>query len=216
MVAIRIVAAVVVFGAFFFLPAGTVRYWQAWVYMAVLLIPMSIFALYLLRTNPALLTRRMKMREAELQQRWVMGIMSMLLIILFGLPGFDRRFGWSSVPTWLVIASDLIILMGYLLFVLTLRENEYAARTVEVEAQQQVITTGPYAIVRHPMYVAATLMFGFSALALGSYWALLPAALLPLLLVVRILNEEEVLRRDLPGYAEYCKSVRYRLLPGIW
>lgn len=212
----RLLGGVLVFSALFFLPAGTLFYWQAWVYMAVLLIPVAIFSFYLLHAHPALLERRLKTHEREAQQRWIIAASTVVFLVIFLLPGFDQRFGWSSVPVWLVIAADVMILLGYLLFVLTLRENEYAARTVRVEAQQRVIITGPYAVVRHPMYLATTLITVFSALALGSYWALIPAALFPLLLVARILNEETVLRRDLDGYTDYCKSVRYRLIPGIW
>ncbi|MBC7232325.1 MAG: isoprenylcysteine carboxylmethyltransferase family protein [Chloroflexi bacterium] len=216
MVVGRLLAALIALGAIFFLSAGTIRYWEAWVYMAVLLIPMSLFAVYLLRYNPALLERRMKMREVEPQQRRIIAVSIIVLLAAGMLPGLDKRFGWSAVPTWLVLAADVIFLLGYLLFVLTLRENEYAARTVEVEQQQRVITTGPYAIVRHPLYLASILMYGFTPLALGSYWGLVPIAFFPVILIARILNEEKVLLRELPGYAEYCQKVRYRLIPKIW
>jgi len=216
MVVGRLLAALIALGAIFFLSAGTIRYWEAWVYMAVLFIPMSFFAVYLLRYNPALLERRMKMREVEPQQRRIIAVSIVVLLAAGMLPGLDKRFGWSAVPTWLVLAADVIFLLGYLLFVLTLRENEYAARTVEVEQQQQVITTGPYAIVRHPLYLASILMYGFTPLALGSYWGLVPIAFFPVILIARILNEEKVLLRELPGYAEYCRKVRYRLIPKIW
>ncbi|MGQ9627488.1 MAG: methyltransferase family protein [Anaerolineae bacterium] len=212
----RLLAAVPILGAMFFLPAGTLLYWEAWVYMGVLFIPMSVFAAYLLRYNPTLLERRLKMREKEPQQRRIIAVSMVVLLAAFLLPGFDKRFGWSSVPIWLVIAADAVVLLGYLLFALTLRENEYASRTVEVEQQQRVITTGPYSLVRHPLYLATVLMFGFSPLALGSYWALIPVVLFPVVLLARILNEEKMLLRDLNGYADYCKVVRYRLIPGIW
>ncbi len=212
----RFLAGVLLFAVMFFLSAGTLLYWEAWVYMGVLFIPMFVFAAYLLRYNPALLERRLKMKEKEPQQRRIVAVSTVILLATFLLPGFDKRFGWSSVPIWLVIAADVVVLLGYLLFVLTLRENEYASRTVEVEQEQRVITTGPYSLVRHPLYFANVLMFGFSPLALGSYWALIPGALYPLVLVARILNEEKMLLRDLDGYADYCKVVRYRLIPGIW
>ncbi|MEZ4862804.1 MAG: isoprenylcysteine carboxylmethyltransferase family protein [Caldilineaceae bacterium] len=212
----RLVASVLCFCALFFLPAGTLFYWEAWLYMTVLLIPMALFGIYLFRHNPALLERRMKMREQETQQRWIIATSIAVFLVLLMLPGFDRRFGWSAVPTWLVLAADLLILLGYLFVVWTLLENEYAARTVEVEAQQRVITTGPYALVRHPMYVGIILITIASALALGSYWALIPAALFLPLIIARILNEEAVLHRELTGYDDYCQAVRYRLLPGVW
>jgi len=216
MVVGRPLAAVFVLGGMFFLPAGTILYWEAWAFMVVLFIPVSVFAAYLLKYNPALLERRLKRIEKEPQQKRIIAVSTMVLLAAFLLPGFDKRFGWSSVPIWLVIVADVIVLLGYLLFVLTLRENEYASRTVEVEQQQRVITTGPYSFVRHPLYLAVTLIYGFSPLALGSYWALIPVALFLVVLVARILNEEKVLLRDLDGYADYCMAVRYRLIPGIW
>lgn len=212
----RLLVAVLVLGAMFFLAAGTLLYWEAWVFIAVLFVPMSIFGACLLRHNPALLERRLKMREEEPQQKRIVAGSTVILLAAFLLPGVDKRFGWSSVPPWLVIVADVVFLLGYLLFVLTLRENEYASRTVQVEQRQRVITTGPYALIRHPLYFATVLIYGVSPLALGSYWALVPVALFPALLVARILNEEKVLLRDLDGYAHYCTAVRYRLIPGIW
>lgn len=212
----RLLASVLVFGVVLFLPAGTLRYWEAWVFMTVLFLPVTIFGAYLLRHNPALLQRRMEMREREPQQKRIIALSIAVLFASFLLPGLDRRFGWSSVPVWLVVTADAAILLGYFLFVLTLRANEYAARTVQVEQRQRVISTGPYAVIRHPLYSATVLIYGFAPMALGSYWALLPAALFPALLVARIRNEEQVLRRDLDGYADYCRTVRYRLIPGVW
>ncbi len=212
----RLLAAIIALGAMFFLPAGTLSYWEAWLFMGVLFIPMTIFAVYLIRRNPSLLERRMRMREEQPQQRKIIGVSIVVLLAAFLIPGFDQRFSWSSVPVWLVIAADIVFLLGYLLFVLTLRENEFAARTVQVEQQQRVITTGPYAYVRHPMYLATLLMYASAPLALGSYWALIPIALLPFILVARILDEERMLLKELEGYADYCQVVRYRLIPGIW
>ncbi|MCB0189184.1 MAG: isoprenylcysteine carboxylmethyltransferase family protein [Caldilineaceae bacterium] len=184
--------------------------------MAVLFTPMIIFGIYLLRNNQALLARRLKAREAETAQRWILGGFFLTFLALFILPGLGYRFGWSSVPTWLVLVADLLVLVGYLLVIVVLLTNEYAARTIEVEAAQPVISSGPYALVRHPMYSAMTVMIVFSALALGSVWALLSAAAFVLLLVARILNEEQVLRRELAGYGAYCQRVTYRLIPGLW
>jgi protein-S-isoprenylcysteine O-methyltransferase Ste14 len=213
---IRLVGGVVAIAAMFFLPAGTFDYWQAWVYMLILLVPLFIFTAYLFLRNPALLERRMKTREVEPEQRKIIAFSTTVLLTAFILPGFDRRFGWSSIPTWLVLAADVIVFLSYVWLILVLRENEFAARTVEVEQKQRVITTGPYSFVRHPMYLGVTLMYGFSPLALGSCWAMLVVALLPAVLVARIVNEEKVLLRDLAGYADYCKAVRYRLIPAIW
>jgi protein-S-isoprenylcysteine O-methyltransferase Ste14 len=215
-VASRLALAPAVLGLIFFLPAGTFRYWQAWVYMAVLIIPMLSVMLYFLKHDPELLDRRLRTREKERPQKAIIALSYPLFLAAFLLPGFDRRFGWSSVPGALVAAADVIVLAGYGLFVLVIRENSFASRIVEVEARQRVVSTGPYAIVRHPMYVANILIYLASPLALGSFWAFLPALLTPAVMVARILNEEKVLKEKLVGYADYLSRVRYRLIPGVW
>jgi len=216
MAARRYAGAVIVLGLVFFLPAGTLRYWEAWGFMAVLLIPMALAFRYLIRHDPELLERRLKMKEKEKEQQAVQLFGSFLYLAVYLLPGFDHRFGWSAVSPAVVIVSDLLVLVGYFLFFLTLRENSYAARVVEVDAAQRVVTTGPYALVRHPMYQGVALMFLFSPTALGSWWALLPAVMTIPMLVLRIRNEEKVLCRDLPGYEAYRQRTRYRLFPGLW
>jgi protein-S-isoprenylcysteine O-methyltransferase Ste14 len=215
-IVLRLACLPIVLGLIFFWPAGTFRYWQAWVYIAMLFIPMvGVFA-YFIRRDPELLERRMRAREKERQQKAIIGLSSLLFIGIYLLPGFDRRYGWSSVPVFVVIAADIMILAGYGFFVRVLKENRYASRVVEVEEKQRVITTGPYAMVRHPMYVAVGIIYTLSPLALGSLWAMPPALLVILVLVARIGNEEKVLIRDLPGYREYMQRVRYRLIPGVW
>ncbi len=215
-IALRIVLLPIVLGLIFFLPAGTWRYWQAWVYLSILFIPMLGVFIYFIRRDPKLLERRMKAREKERRQKTIIGLSSFLFIGIYLLPGFDRRYGWSSVPVFVVIAADIIILAGYGLFVRVLKENRYASRIVEVAREQTVIKTGPYAVVRHPMYVAVGIIYILSPLALGSFWAMLPALLVAVVLVARIVNEEKVLLRDLSGYEEYMQRVRYRLIPGVW
>jgi protein-S-isoprenylcysteine O-methyltransferase Ste14 len=215
-VLIRIFIGILALGLMFFGLAGTLRYWQAWIYMAVSFIPMFFVMIFLLRKNPELLERRLRMKEKERGQKKIVKFASVIFVIGFLLPAFDHRFGWSSVPTALVVAADAMYLLGYGLFVLVLRENSFAARTVEVEQNQKVITTGPYAVVRHPLYVAVLLIYSFSPLALGSYWALIASGLTVLILVARILNEEKDLLKDLDGYREYTKKTIYRLIPHIW
>jgi len=205
-----------VLGAIFFWPAGTFRYWQAWTYMGVLLIPMFGVLVYFLKKDPAVLERRLRAKEKESRQKLILVLGWPVFLGTFLLPGFDRRFGWSEVPPALVIAADVLVLAGYLFFIRVLRENRFAGRTVEVERGQQVITTGPYSVVRHPMYAAILPIYLFTPWALGSYWGMLPALLMPVILVARIFNEERVLSRELAGYPEYMRRVKYRLIPGLW
>jgi len=203
-------------GLMLFLPAGTLDYWQAWVYCGVVFIPAIFVVSYFLKKDPELLERRMRMREKEEKQKTVQIMGIIIFFIGFLIAGLDYRYHWSNVPVYLVIAANAIVLSGYIFVFFVLRENSYASRIIEVEKGQKVITTGPYAIVRHPMYLGVLMMYIFTPLALGSYWALpffLP--LLPLL-IYRLLNEEEVLLKELPGYKEYCQKTRYHLFPFIW
>jgi protein-S-isoprenylcysteine O-methyltransferase Ste14 len=215
-VVVRGLLAVLVMGVVFFAPAGTFAYWQAWVYLGLLSVVMSSALWYLVRNSPDLLERRMRMREKESAQRKVIMFSYVPSIVTFLVPGFDRRWAWSHVPLPVVVAAELVVALGYGLFVLVLRENRYASRVVEVEQGQQVTRSGPYALVRHPMYLGVTLTYLASPLALGSYWALLPAAVIIPTLVARILNEEKVLERELNGYREYKQVTKYRLFPGVW
>lgn len=209
-------AAFLVLSVLFFGTAGTLAYWEAWVYLGVLLIPMAFALHYLLKNSPDLLERRFQHREREQTQKRLIASSWIYFLLSFGLPGLDHRFGWSSVPLAVVLAADLVVFLGYMLILRVFRENQFAARTVQVEDRQSVITTGPYAVVRHPMYVGVLMMYLLSPLALGSYWALLPAAAIVPMLVVRIQNEELVLERDLAGYAEYRLKTKHRLVPGVW
>jgi protein-S-isoprenylcysteine O-methyltransferase Ste14 len=179
-------------GFMFFLPAGTFRYWEAWVYLAILGIPMIFAMIYLIRNDPELLERRMRMREKAPAQKMIMKIGSLVFIIIYLIPGFDKRFGWSSVPVTIILMADILVLIGYLLFVRVLMENSYASRIVEVEKDQQVITTGPYKFVRHPMYTAILLMYILGPLALGSAWGMIGSVMLIFVIVIRILNEEKI------------------------
>jgi protein-S-isoprenylcysteine O-methyltransferase Ste14 len=214
--ATRWVLGAATLGVLLFLPAGSWDYWQAWAYLATLFTPMTFVLVYLLRHDPELLERRLKAKEPVAAQRLAVslggvGILGSLLVA-----GLDQRFGWSHVPVAVVVAALVVVLLGYGLFFLVLRENSYAARVVEVAEGQRVISTGPYGVVRHPMYVAVILMFLATPVALGSWWALVPAALLLPGMVLRTLDEEAQLRTGLPGYAEYCAKVRHRLIPGVW
>ncbi len=212
----RVIVAIPVIFGILFIPAGTLNYWEAWVYLAVLFLPMGFVLSYLLKNSPDLLERRMKLREEKGPQKLIVSASAFVILLAFILPGFDQRYGWSQVPAWLVIAADGCVLLGYALIIWVFRTNRFASRVIEVAENQQVISSGPYALVRHPMYVGTILMYALSPLALGSYWAVLPGLLIIPTLVARILNEEQSLVKDLAGYGEYMQRVRYRLFPGIW
>ncbi len=216
MVSIRLLMGISIVGLIFFLTAGSTQFWQAWLYMAVLFVPMIIYAFYLLKNQQTVLERRMNLKERENQQKWIIVLSSFLILAIFLVPGFDKRFGWSFVPVWFSIFADVLVFAGYIVFILTVKTNEFASRTVEVEEGQKVISHGVYAVVRHPMYMAMTIIFLFTPVALGSYWAIIPAIVFPFMLAIRLLNEEKKLLKELDGYEVYIKKVKYRLIPGIW
>lgn len=197
-------------------PAGSWSCWQGWMYVLTLVIPMFFMFAYLLKNDPALLERRMRIREKETVQRKIISLSYIFFLAAFILPGLDVRFGWSNVPPVVSIIADVFVFAGYMVFFWVLVRNSFVSRVVEVESNQKVISTSPYAIVRHPMYTGVIIMYLASPVALGSYWALLPAVLVVPLLVARIYNEEQVMLRDLPGYKEYTQSVVFRLIPGLW
>ena len=198
------------------MPSGRWNYWQGWMYLLTMSIPMFFMFAYLLKNDPALLLRRMHKREKEAVQRKIVSLTYLYFLTAFILPGLDVRFGWSHVPPVVSIIADAFFFAGYMVFFWVLVTNSFLSRVVEVENDQKVISTGPYALVRHPMYSAVIIMYLASPVALGSYWALLPAVLIVPLLIARIYNEEQVLLRDLSGYKEYTQSVVFRLVPGVW
>ena len=212
----RMLGFFLLLGLLFFIPAGTWAYWQAWMWLVTITLLMLVTLRYLIKNDPALLERRMRMRERQSQQQKVILVSGIFLVLSFLLPGLDIRYGWSNMPAWVAILANLIVIVGYLLVVWVFKTNSYTSRIVEVESGQKVITTGPYAIVRHPMYVGAFLTYAFTPLALGSYWAFIPGVMILPVLIFRILDEEKLLLHDLPGYREYTQKVKNRLLPGIW
>ena len=213
---IKFSAGVVLVGILLFLPAGTFVFPHAWLFMALLFVPMFIGGLVMHRKAPELLKRRLKAKEAEGEQRMVIALSGVMFLAGFVLAGLRLRFQWSVLPMWGVCAASLVFLIGYGMFALVLRENAYLSRTIEVQAGQKVVDTGLYGIVRHPMYTATLLMFLTMPLILGSWQAFLVFLVYPLLIVKRIRNEEAVLLRDLDGYEAYCRKNKYRLIPFIW
>lgn len=199
-----------------FLPAGTVFYWQAWVFLALFLIPMALIALYLFKCSPELLKRRLDTKEKKPGQGILAKSFYMTVGSFFVISALDKRYGWSSVPPAVVVVSEILFLAGYLFLFLVFKENKYLAHTVVVAKDQQIVTTGPYAVVRHPMYLSELIMFIFAPMALGSYWAITPNLFLIVVLAIRILTEEELLLRELKGYREYTHKTRYRLIPWVW
>lgn len=212
----RFVPGIIIISALLFIPAGTVKFWNAWLFMGVLFIPMLFVILYLIIRDPELLYKRMNTNEKEKTQKKVVLLTSVVFISAFIIAGLDYRFEWSAIPLILEIISAFIVLIGYLLFYMVMRQNSYASRVVEIQEKQKLIDTGLYGIVRHPMYFAAILMFMFMPLVLGSFFALIPLLVFPFQMNVRMKNEEEILEKGLDGYDEYKKKVKYKILPFIW
>jgi protein-S-isoprenylcysteine O-methyltransferase Ste14 len=214
-----LVALILVFGALIFAAAGTLDFWQAWLFLACYFAASLVVCLWLSRNDPALLQRRMKggpFAEGEQNQKIIMSITSLGFVALLVVPGVDHRFGWSHMPGTIAVLGDLLLLAGWFGILGVFRANTYAAATIQVASGQRVISTGPYAIVRHPMYATAVLMLLGIPLALGSWWGVLVLiALLPAL-AWRLIDEERVLLRDLDGYDKYRRRVRYRLVPYLW
>ncbi|MGD0955095.1 MAG: isoprenylcysteine carboxylmethyltransferase family protein [Methanotrichaceae archaeon] len=200
-----------------FAMAGTLHYWQGWLYWAVIIIPMLAAVSYFLRADPELLERRMKGHEKEQEQRIIIILCNAVGVAGFLAIAIDLRLhGLNQVPTKMVLVADAGVFLGYCLILWVFKENSYASRTIEVVESQKVVATGPYSIIRHPMYLGFLIMLLLTPIALGSWWAL-PFFLLYIpILMWRIFNEEKVLLRDLPGYYEYCQERHYRLLPLIW
>ena len=203
-------------GLLILIPAGTFNYWQLYVYFAALVVPMIFVMFYFLKKDPQFLERRTKAKEKEKQQIVVSILSAIVFLAGFIISGLDQRFNWSNVPTYITISADIIILLGYLIIFFVFKQNSYASNIIEVNENQKIISTGLYGIVRHPMYIGVLIMFIPTPIALGSYWGLIPFALLPVSLILRILNEEKVLSENLKGYKEYCQKTRYRLIPFIW
>jgi protein-S-isoprenylcysteine O-methyltransferase Ste14 len=213
---IRLVLALLILGIMFFLPARTLRYWEAWIYIGILFSGASSVIIYFLKRDPEFLERRIRTREKVREQKIIILLGWFLFLPTFLIPGFDRYYGWSDISISMVIVSDIFVLAGYIIVIRVFRENSFASRVVEINSGQKVISTGPYAIVRHPMYSGNLLMYGFTPVALGSWWALIGSVLITVLILFRILSEEKFLSENLEGYTEYQHKTIYRLIPGIW
>jgi protein-S-isoprenylcysteine O-methyltransferase Ste14 len=205
--------------ALLLLPAGTLRYWQAWTFIAVFFVCSLAMTLYLAVKDPKLLERRMNVgpaAEKEKAQKLIVAVVAASFAATMVVPAIDHRLGWSVVPTFVVLLGDVLIVVAFLAFLRVFRENTYGASTIQVAEGQYVISTGPYAIVRHPLYSAALILLLGIPLALGSWWGLLTLPFSVAAICWRLLDEERFLRANLRGYADYMNKVRYRLLPSLW
>ena len=215
----RLLQLVVFLGVVLFAPAWTINYWQAWVYLAVFAGASALITAYLWKYDPKLLERRVNAGPAAEKEKSQKLILVRAFPAFYGemiLPSIDHRFGWSHVPIMFTIAGDILVLLGFLVVFLVFKENTFTSATIPVDPAQRVISTGPYAIIRHPMYAGVLVMLFGTPIALGSWWGMLMAIPLVFVLVLRILGEEKFLRHGLPGYADYCRRVKFRLAPLIW
>ena len=210
------VGGLAVMALLLFLPAGSWGYWQAWLFLGLLFVPMTCVATWLLVREPELLAKRLSSKEQEKAQRQVVALSALMFVAGFLLAGFDQRFGWSEMPAWVVAIAAVVMVCGYGLYAEVMRENAYLSRTVKVQENQKVISTGLYGIVRHPMYAATLVLYLAMPIVLGSWVAQIPFLAYPLIIARRIRNEEQVLEEGLAGYCEYEQQVRYRLIPFIW
>ena len=212
----KFIAGLLLVALLLFLPAGTIRYPGGLLFLCLLFVPMLLMGIVMLARARDLLAKRLDVKEKQGTQKGVVAVMGLIFLSGFILAGLDFRFGWSKVPLPVVIVASVLFLVGYALYAEVMRENAYLSRTIKVEEGQTVISTGLYAVVRHPMYTASTVMFLALPLILGSWYALIPFALYPVIMVVRIRGEEKLLTAELAGYEEYTRKVRYRLIPFVW
>ena len=204
------------FALLIFLPAGTLAYKYGWLLVGLLFVPMLIAGFVMLAKSPDFLKKRLDVKEKQSTQRGVVAAAGLIFIAGFVIAGLDYRFGWSNVPTWVVIAASVLLLGAYALYAEVMRENAYLSRTIKVEKGQTVVDTGLYGIVRHPMYMSTILLFLMIPLVLGSWYAVIPFAFYPAVIIVRLKDEEELLNRELPGYEAYKQKVKFRIIPFIW
>jgi protein-S-isoprenylcysteine O-methyltransferase Ste14 len=209
----------VVMGAVLFVSAWTFNYWQAWVFLSVFGLSSLAVTVYLMKNDPKLLERRMHggpTAEKELSQKIIMSAASIGFAAILIVPALDHRWHWSAVPPYAVIAGNILIVLGWTIILFVFRENTFTSATIEVVADQRIVSTGPYAVVRHPMYSGSLLYFLGIPIALGSWWGLLVGILMMPVFVLRLFDEEKLLARNLPGYSEYMDRVKYRLVPFVW
>ncbi len=212
----KFLLGVVLVGVLIFLPAGTLRFFNGWLFMGILFIPMFIAGLVMMVKNPALLKSRLNAKEKQKEQSLVVKLSGLMFLTGFTVAGLGVRFGWYMLPKWAVMIASVVFLIAYMLYAEVLRENAYLSRTIQVQENQKVVDTGLYAVVRHPMYAVTLLLFLSMPLVLGSPFAFCIFLAYPFIIAKRIKNEEAFLEKELDGYIEYKKKVKYRLIPFIW
>lgn len=213
---IKFACGLLLVGLLIFLPAGTLAYPCGWLFVGILFVPMLIAGFVMLAKSPAFLKKRLDAKEKQSTQKGVLAFSGLMFLVGFVVAGLDFRFGWSHMPTWVIIVAVALFLTAYALYAEVMRENAYLSRTIQVEEGQKVVDTGLYGIVRHPMYAATVLLFMMIPLVLGSWYALIVFAFYPVIIIVRLMDEEALLTKELPGYEAYKQKVRYRILPFVW
>ena len=213
---VKFTCGLLLVGLLIFWPAGTISYTNGWLFIGLLFIPMLIAGFVMLKKSPELLKKRLDAKEKQAAQKGVLAFSGLIFVVGFVVAGLDFRFGWSHMPAWVTGTAVVLFLIAYILYAEVMRENAYLSRTIKVEQGQTVVDTGLYGIVRHPMYAVTVLLFLMIPLLLGSWYALIAFAFYPLIIIVRLKDEEALLTRELPGYEAYKEKVKYRLIPYIW
>lgn len=213
---IKFTCGLLMVGLLIFLPAGTFCYTYGWLFVGLLFVPMLLAGLVMFFKTPDFLAKRLDAKEKQGTQKGVVAFSGLMFVAGFVVAGLDFRFGWSNMPVWVVITASVLFLVAYALYAEVMRENAYLSRTVKVEEGQTVVDTGLYGIVRHPMYAVTILLFLMIPLVLGSWYALIAFGFYPAIIMVRLKDEEELLTKELPGYAEYKQKVKYRIIPFVW
>lgn len=212
----KFLMGVILVGLLIFIPAGTIYYFNGWLFMGVLFIPMFIAGIIMLIKNPNLLASRLDGKEKQKEQGIVIKLSGLMFIVGFILAGLDYRFNFIDIPLWISYVATILLLLSYIMWAEVLRENTYLSRTIKVEENQKVVDTGLYGVVRHPMYLATLILFISMPLVLGSLVSFFVFLVYPVLIIIRIINEEKLLEKELTGYKEYQQKVKYRLIPFIW
>lgn len=213
---VKVTCGIILLGLLIFWPAGTLDFGCGWLLMGLLFVPMMIAGFVMLAKAPSLLAKRLDAKEKQATQKGVVALSGLMFVVGFVVAGLDFRFGWSRMPLWVTVTASVLFLVAYGLYAEVMRENAYLSRTIKVEEGQTVVDTGLYGLVRHPMYMATLLLFGMMPIVLGSWYALIVFAAYPAIIIVRLVDEEKLLTKELPGYADYKKKVKYRIIPFVW